>query len=243
MKRVVLADDEPITRLNIASMLEDIGFAVVGEAGDGFDAVELCRAQHPDLVLMDVKMPVFDGLTASKTIITEGLADCVVLLTAYDDQAIIDQASHIGLTGYLVKPIEPRLLLPTITVAMAQSARLHASQRETKDALQRLQNEKVIQRAQMLMAEQYHISPMEAYRKLQQMSMDKRLSMLVIAEAVIEQIGKKDVVNTVKEQLMHKKGISEAAAYRQISSLAKQNGCTPAEAAEMISRKMGRANG
>lgn len=93
------------------------------------------------------------------------------------------------------------------------------------------------------MAEQYHISPMEAYRKLQQMSMDKRLSMLVIAEAVIEQIGKKDVVNTVKEQLMHKKGISEAAAYRQISSLAKQNDCTPAEAAEMISRKMGRANG
>jgi len=114
MKTVLIVDDEPITRMDLRDMLTDLSFDVIGEAADGFDAIEFCRARRPDLVLMDVKMPIFDGLTASETILGEELAGCVVLLTAFGERDIIDQANRIGVTGYLVKPIEQRLLLPTV---------------------------------------------------------------------------------------------------------------------------------
>ena len=102
-RTAVGVDDEPITRLDLVQMLEEMGFEVAGDAADGFDAIELCRLHHPDVVLMDIKMPVFDGLTASETIISEDLGGCVVLLTAFRDRELIDRASAIGVTGYLVK--------------------------------------------------------------------------------------------------------------------------------------------
>ena len=130
MKRVIVVDDEPITRMDLRGMLGDLGFEVAGEAGDGFDAVEVCRRLQPDVVLMDVKMPVFDGINAAETILQQDLAGCVVLLTAYGDREIIDRASAAGVTGYIVKPVEERLLLPTIEVALAQSQRLRQSREE-----------------------------------------------------------------------------------------------------------------
>ena len=119
-RTAAVLDDEPLTRMDLRDMLTEQGFDVVGEAADGFDAVELCREKHPDVVLMDVlcrekhpdvvlmdvKMPVFDGLTASETILTENLADCVVLLTAFSDGGIVECAGQAGVTGYLVKPID-----------------------------------------------------------------------------------------------------------------------------------------
>ena len=99
MISVAVIDDEPITRMDIAGMLKDLGYSVVGEAGDGFDAVALCRAKHPDVVLMDVKMPVFDGLSASKVILDEDLAGSVVLLTAFSDEEIVKKAGEIGVSG------------------------------------------------------------------------------------------------------------------------------------------------
>ena len=123
-RTAIVVDDEPITRLDLSQLLGELGFAVVGEAADGFDAIELCRRHRPDVVLMDIKMPVFDGMTASETIIAEDLCGCVVLLTAFQDRELIDRAGRIGVTGYLVKPVEERLLLPTLEVAMAQAARL-----------------------------------------------------------------------------------------------------------------------
>ena len=149
MRTVIIADDEPITRMDLADMLTELDFQVVGQAGDGFDAVELCRAKWPDVVLMDMKMPVFDGLTAAETILQEDLAGCVVLLTAFNDEPLIRRASEAGVSGYLVKPVAQRSLLPAIEVALAQSQRM----RQAEATQQKMQEERRIRKAQQYLAQ------------------------------------------------------------------------------------------
>lgn len=127
-RTAVVVDDEPITCMDVAEMLREMGFDVVGEAADGFDAVELCRVHRPDLVLMDARMPVFDGLTASKTILEKHYCNCIVLLTAYQDRDMIEKATKAGVSGYLVKPIDQTRFQPAIEVALAQSKRLRQSE-------------------------------------------------------------------------------------------------------------------
>ena len=144
MKRVVVVDDEPITRMDLVGMLPELGFEVVGEASDGFDAIEACRAHKPDIVLMDVKMPIFDGLSAAETILQEELATCVVLLTAFCDKDIIWRANQIGVTGYLVKPIDARSILPTLEVAYSQSLRLVEQKKQTQEMRVRMQESRQI---------------------------------------------------------------------------------------------------
>ena len=130
MRTVIIVDDEPITRMDLAEMLAELDFTVLGEAGDGFDAIELCRARRPDVVLMDVKMPVFDGLTAAETIVADDLAECVVLLTAFGQRDIVERANRIGVTRLPGQgPSSSGCLLPTIEVALAQSRRLRQSRR------------------------------------------------------------------------------------------------------------------
>jgi len=107
---ILIADDEPITRMDLRELLQESGYNVVAEAGDGFDAVEACKKHHPDLVLMDIKMPYLDGLSASRLIIEENLADAVVLLTAYGEKEFVEEAKAIGISGYLVKPINAKSL-------------------------------------------------------------------------------------------------------------------------------------
>ena len=187
MTTIAVIDDEPITRMDIAGMLKDLGYSVAGEAGDGFDAVALCRAKHPDVVLMDVKMPVFDGLSASKVILDEDLAGSVVLLTAFSDEEIVEKASRIGVSGYLVKPVEQQRLRPVIEVAVAQSRRLRESKKETEDANRRLEESKLIARAQSLYAKKEGLSESESYQVLRKTAMDKRLPLAVIAKAYLEQ--------------------------------------------------------
>ena len=189
MSRITVAvvDDEPITRMDIAGMLEDLGYEVAFEAGDGFDAVANCRNKRPDVVLMDVKMPVFDGLSAAQTILKEDLAGSVILLTAFSDEEIVKKAGEIGVSGYLVKPVEQRLLRPAIEVAMAQSRRLRESRAETEDAKQKLEDSKLIARAQALYAAKEGVGEGEAYQILRRTAMDKRLPLAVIAKAYLEQ--------------------------------------------------------
>lgn len=187
MRTVLVVDDEPITRLDLVQMVQELGMQVVAEAGDGFDAVELCRSCHPDVVLLDVRMPVFDGLGAAEVIIEEDLAGCVILLTAFSDKELLERAGQIGVTGYLVKPVEQRLILPAVEVAWAQSARLREARHESRQARQRLSDAKLIDRAKEIIAKQSGTTEAQAYRDLQRMAMNKRCSIASLAAAILEQ--------------------------------------------------------
>lgn len=187
MKTVVVAEDEPITRMDICAMLEDLGFSIAGEASDGVDAIELCRRTKPDVILMDVKMPVFDGLAAAETICREDLAGCVVMLTAFDDEEIVARAANAGVTGYLVKPIDRSKLLPTIEVAFAQSCRLRESRQAVGEAQQKLRENRTIHKAQRIFARQQHCTDTEAYEKMRKLAMNKRVTLHTIACALLQQ--------------------------------------------------------
>lgn len=238
MKTVVIADDEPITRMDVAGMLEELGFSVAGEAADGFDAVEQCRRVHPDVALLDVKMPVFDGLTAAETIIEEELAGCVVLLTAFDNPEIIERAKNVGVAGFMLKPVQQRLLLPTLEMAWAQGERFRQSKRETREAQRKLDEVRVIQKAQSILAEREGIAESEAYRILRKTAMDKRVSVIVIAQALLEQAQRESVTEQVKTKLMQQKGLDEQQAFQAIAGLARKLSISRQEAAQVLYDRM-----
>ena len=186
MYKILVVDDEPITRMDISAMLADLGYEVCGEAGDGFDAVEMCRKLRPDIVMMDVKMPIFDGLKATKTITDEDLAGCVILLTAYSDKETVEGATEAGAAGYIVKPVDSRTIMPTIEVAMAQSQKLRESRKEKADADSKLSSAKIVEQAKGILARQQGISETDAYKQLRKMAMDKRVQLAVLAQRIVE---------------------------------------------------------
>lgn len=234
MKTVVIVDDEPLTRMDLADTLRELGFAVTGEAADGFDAIELCRVQRPDVLLMDVRMPVFDGLTASETIFAEDLAGCIVLLTALSDRDIIDRAASAGVTGYLVKPVNSKTLLPTIEVAYAQGQRLRESRRQAADAERRIQEDRQIHKAQQYLAKTQKCSETEAYRKMRKLAMDKRMTMAALAQHILRQAARNDSVAQVKKLLKERKNLSDERAYHYIAGYSKSHGCSMEEAARQL---------
>ena len=238
MRTVAIVDDEPITRMDLAEMLRELEFDVVGEAGDGFDAIELCRARHPDVVLMDVKMPVFDGLSAAETILLQDLAGCVVLITAFGERDIIERANRIGVTGYLVKPVEQRSLLPTIEVALAQSRRLRESRLEAERARRQVEEGKVIAQAQGILARELGVTETQAYHELRKMAMDKRMPIAALAGTLVEQRGRRPGVDLAKGLLRKRRGMSEAAAYRYIQREAERLGCDQEAAAHKIIQEL-----
>ncbi len=184
-KTVVIADDEPITMMDLSEMLREKGYDVVGEASDGFDAVEICRKYKPDLVLMDVKMPLLDGLKASKIINNEGLANSVVLLTAYSGNEFVEQAKDAGVMGYLIKPIEEKCLLPAIEIAITKGKEIRRIKDDMNKVRNDLESRKTVEKAKGLLMKKYEITEEEAYRRLRKLSMDKRCSMTKIADAII----------------------------------------------------------
>lgn len=237
-KTAIVVDDEPITRMDVRAMLEEIGYTVVGEAADGFDAVELCKKLRPSIVLMDVKMPVFDGLSAASVIMRDELAGCVVLLTAYSDKELIERANLAGVTGYLVKPIEQRYLLPAIEVAYAQSIRLKESLKENRKICDRYEEAKIINRAKGILAKLNTISENEAYRELQRLAMDKRKPLIEIANAIILRHSEREALQTAKAELIKCYGISETEAYKKITEMMRKSSCTPDKAIEIIKKEL-----
>ena len=226
MRTVVIVDDEPITRMDLSEMLTELNFNVLGEAGDGFDAIALCRKQRPDVVLMDVKMPVFDGLTAAETILKEDLAECVVLITAFGERDIVEQANRIGVTGYLVKPVEQRQLLPVIEVALAQSRRLQESRREAEKARQQVEESRIIAQAQGYLAKDLGVTETQAYHELRRMAMDKRMPIAQLARTIVEQRTRRQSVDLAKRLLQRKRQMSESAAFKYIAREAEKQGCS-----------------
>ncbi|MDO4544800.1 MAG: response regulator [Bacillota bacterium] len=184
-KKILIADDEAITRFDIKEQLEDAGYQVVGEAADGFDAIELCRKHRPDLLLLDIKMPLLDGLSAARIIKEENLCHCIIMTTAYSDRDFVEKAGEYGVMGYLVKPMDNSTLIPTIEVALKRSGEIHRLQQESKMKDQRLEDQKLIARAKGFLMEDSHMTEREAYDYMRKFSMDKRKSMREVAELVI----------------------------------------------------------
>lgn len=182
--RVLIADDDPIIRLDLKQMLENLDYEVVAEAGDGRQAIELARESRPDICILDVKMPVMDGIEAVTQISEDGIAPAI-LLTAYSDKELVDRAKAAGVFAYLVKPFKPSDLPPAIEVARSRYEQNQELTRELADVNERLETRKLVDRAKGILMEQGAISEAEAYRRIQQQSMNARKSMKEVAEAII----------------------------------------------------------
>lgn len=184
-RKIVIADDEPITRMNIAEMLEDAGYDVVGQAADGFDAVELCKKHKPDLVILDVKMPLLDGLMAAKIIRDEGLRCGVILLTAYSGSEFIEKAKEVGVLNYLVKPVTEKSILPAVEISIHKAKEFQSIKEETEKANERLEARVYIDRAKSILMKNKKLDEEEAYNYIRKMSMDKRCSMKEISRIIL----------------------------------------------------------
>ena len=187
--RVVIADDEPITRMDLKELLAEEGYQVVGEAADGFDAVEVCKQCRPDLVLMDIKMPLLDGLSAAKIVYEENLADTVMMLTAYSEREFVDQAKDIGVAGYLVKPIDEKSLVPSIELAVARSKDMKKLRKDMQKVSERLENRSIIEKAKGQVMAQEGMTEQDAYDYIWKLSQTKNLSMRRVAEIILMKSG------------------------------------------------------
>ena len=186
---MVIADDEPITRMDLKELLTGEGYQVVGGAADGFDAVEACKQTRPDLVLMDVKMPLLDGLSAARIVYEEGLADTVMMLTAYSEREFVDQAKDIGVAGYLVKPIDEKSLIPSIELAVARSKDMKKLRKDMQKVSERLENRSIIEKAKGQVMAQEGMSEQDAYDYIRKLSQTKNLSMRRVAEIILMKSG------------------------------------------------------
>ena len=183
-RRVLVAEDEALIRLDLKEMLEEEGYDVVGEAGDGEQAVRLAAELKPDLVILDVKMPVLDGISAAEQIVGQRIAP-VVMLTAFSQRDLVERAVEAGAMAYLVKPFAKSDLIPTIEVAISRAAQLAALESEVGDLTERLETRKVVDRAKGRLQADHGLSEPDAFRWIQKTSMDRRTTMRAVAEAVV----------------------------------------------------------
>jgi AmiR/NasT family two-component response regulator len=183
--RVVVAEDEVLIRLDLVEMLTEEGYDVVGQAGDGEAAVALATDLRPDLVVMDVKMPKLDGISAAEQIASDRIAP-VVMLTAFSQRDLVDRASQAGAMAYVVKPFNKADLIPAIEIARARFTEIQAVEAEVADLTERLESRKAVERAKGLLQSGLGLSEAEAFRWIQKTAMDLRKSMREVAEGVIE---------------------------------------------------------
>jgi response regulator NasT len=184
VRRVVIAEDEALIRLDLAEMLAEEGYDVVGQAGDGQAAVELAELHRPDLVVLDVKMPRLDGITAAQRIAEQRIAP-VVILTAFSQRDLVDRARDAGAMAYLVKPFSKDDLVPAIEMAVSRFAELRMLEAEVADLTERLETRKAVDRAKGVLQRQLDLSEPDAFRWIQKTAMDLRLSMRQVADGVL----------------------------------------------------------
>jgi len=183
-RRVVIAEDEALIRMDLAEMLAEEGYDVVGEAGDGEAAVALAEQHRPDLVVLDVKMPRLDGISAAQRISGQRIAP-VVILTAFSQRDLVERASKAGAMAYLVKPFTKNDLVPAVEMALSRFTELQMLEAEVADLTERLETRKLVDRAKGVLQERLELSEPEAFRWIQKTAMDLRLSMRQVAEGVI----------------------------------------------------------
>lgn len=182
--RLVIADDESIIRMNLRETLVSLGYLVVGDTGDGVSAVHLARELRPDLVIMDIKMPKLDGIQAAKILTEEKIAP-VLLLTAYSDRELVDRARDAGVVNYIVKPFREAELLPAIEIALARFAEFNTINKELGDLKDTMETRKLVERAKGVLMDTQGLKEQDAFRKIQQLSMNTRKSMREIAQAIL----------------------------------------------------------
>jgi response regulator NasT len=183
-RRVLVAEDEALIRLDLKEMLEEEGYAVVGEAADGEQAVEMAGRLRPDLVILDVKMPKMDGIAAAERIAGERVAP-VVILTAFSQRDLVERAREAGAMAYLVKPFQKKDLVPTIEMATSRFAEIVALEQEVGGLHERLEARKVVERAKGVLMTEHGMTEPEAFRWIQRTAMDRRTTMRAVADAVL----------------------------------------------------------
>lgn len=182
--RVLVAEDEALIRLDLVELLTDEGYEVVGQATDGVAAIDMARELKPDLVVMDVKMPKMDGITAAETIAEERIAP-IVMLTAFSQRDLVERARDAGALAYVVKPFDASDVVPAIEIAMGRFAELRAIEAEVADLEDKLASRKAVDQAKAMLQEGLGLSEAEAFRWIQKTAMDLRKSMREVAEGVI----------------------------------------------------------
>jgi AmiR/NasT family two-component response regulator len=182
--RILIAEDEAIIRLDLREMLEEEGYDVVGEAGDGETALKLTDDLRPDLAILDIKMPKMDGLTAAAKI-NEGEMSAVLILTAFSQRDLVEQANKAGAMAYLVKPFDKHDLMPAVELAMARWAEAKALAGESRDLSERLKTRKLVERAKGVLMQRHGLSEQDSFRSIQKLAMQQRKSMAEVAEQLL----------------------------------------------------------
>lgn len=190
-KRVLVAEDETLIRLDIVETLTAAGYDVVGEAADGQEAIDLAVELEPDVCVLDVKMPKVEGITAAEEILKE-IPTAIVMLTAFSQKELVQRAAEVGAMAYVTKPFGPSDLIPAVEIALSRKAQIDALEADVADLTERFETRKRVDRAKGLLEARMGLSEPEAFRWIQKTSMDRRLTMREVADAVIEQVGGKD---------------------------------------------------
>ena len=185
MRKIIVVDDEPITRMDICEILKEANYDVVAQAGDGFDAIEQSRKYKPDFVIMDVKMPILDGLKAAKVITEEKLSRGIVLLTAYSNKEFIEEAKNIGIIGYIVKPIDEKSFIPNLEIIFNKQEEFEKLEKKYLKTSQKLEDRKKIDIAKSILMKTRDFTEKEAYEYIRTLSMNKRCDMGKIANIII----------------------------------------------------------
>ncbi|MFA1642011.1 response regulator [Chryseomicrobium palamuruense] len=186
-KRILIAEDESLIRMDIRLMLEDSGYEVVAEAGNGDKAIELAFQHRPDLVLMDIKMPKINGLQASQVIASQ-LDLPILLITAYSQKEFIEKARQDNIVGYLVKPISEANLLPAVEIALHQAEKAKRLKADVKDAKNAVEKRKLVERAKGILMDRDNLSEPEAFKQMRTASMSRQITLESLAKEIIEQV-------------------------------------------------------
>jgi AmiR/NasT family two-component response regulator len=192
--RVIIAEDEALIRLDLKEMLEEEGYSVVAEVGDGQQAVDRATELRPDLVILDIQMPVLDGLSAAEQIASARIAP-VIVLTAFSQRELVERARDAGAMAYLVKPFSKNDLVPAIEVARARFSEMTALDSEVRTLEERLETRKVVEKAKGLLMAEQGITEAEAFRWIQRTAMNQRTSMKALAQSIVDAGAVADVVD------------------------------------------------
>lgn len=192
--KIVVAEDEPITRMDICEMLTSAGYDVVGEASNGIEAIDLCRTFKPDLILMDIKMPKLDGIQAAQLIMKEELVDSLMMVTAYSGKEFIEKVKETGAIGYIVKPIDETKLIPQVEIAISKGKEFKKVKNKVDEINKEIEEVRIIHSAKETLMEKYSLTENEAYKKLRKLSMDKQVSILEVCKNIIT-LNKRPVIN------------------------------------------------